>query len=84
MVSLRDERSALLEPSRAMRAAGQRLFARAQEAGDVAPGADFADVLRLAGAIATVTEQEPAAADRLLALAAGGVAPGTGGGTDRP
>ncbi|MEV5830868.1 helix-turn-helix domain-containing protein [Spirillospora sp. NPDC052242] len=86
VVSLRDERTALLDSSRAMRAAGQRLFVRAQQAGDVAPGADFADVLRLAGAIATVTEQEPAAADRLLALAAWGVAPRADGldGKDGP
>ncbi|NDU77092.1 TetR family transcriptional regulator [Actinomadura sp. DSM 109109] len=75
MVSLRDPR---LDPSgcRAeMSEAGAALLARAQRAGDAPAGAAFGDVLRLAGAIATVAERDPDAASRLLSLAAGGVAP---------
>ncbi|TDD68666.1 TetR/AcrR family transcriptional regulator [Actinomadura darangshiensis] len=75
-VSLRDERP---EPSPAwtgMHEAGAALFARAQRAGDAPAGASFTDVLRLAAAIAAVTEREPAAAGRLLSLAAAGVTPG--------
>ncbi|MFI0408794.1 TetR/AcrR family transcriptional regulator [Actinomadura sp. 3N508] len=84
VVSLQDERpgpAAASGPAvacRAMRDAGQALFARAQDAGDVPAGAVFTDALRLAGAIAVVTEREPAAADRLLALAATGLIPGKG------
>ncbi|MFG2089600.1 TetR/AcrR family transcriptional regulator [Spirillospora sp. NPDC048824] len=76
VTSLRDERPAA---SRAMREAGEALFARAQEAGDVPPDAVFIDALRLAGAIATVTEHDPGAAGRLLSLAAAGVIPGKAG-----
>ncbi|MEU8803571.1 helix-turn-helix domain-containing protein [Spirillospora sp. NPDC048819] len=75
VTSLRDERPA----SRAMREAGEALFARAQEAGDVPPQTAFIDALRLAGAIATVTEHDPDAAGRLLSLAAAGVIPGKAG-----
>jgi len=77
LVTLRDERSGLFRSCRTMRAGGEALFARAQEAGDVPVGAEFIDVLKLAGAIAMATEQEPGTADRLLALAASGMVPGT-------
>ncbi|WP_207929175.1 TetR/AcrR family transcriptional regulator [Actinomadura sp. 6K520] len=73
VVSLRDDRP---EASRAMREAGGALFARAQEAGDVPRDAVFIDALRLAGAIAMVTEDAPEASGRLLSLAATGVVPG--------
>lgn len=76
MVSLRDPR---LDPSgsrAAMSEAGEALLVRAQRAGDAPAGAAFGDVLRLAGAIATVAERDPDAAARLLSLAATGVAPG--------
>ncbi|TDD36090.1 TetR/AcrR family transcriptional regulator [Actinomadura sp. KC06] len=76
VVSLRDERPEPSGPRRAVRDAGEALFRRAQDAGDVAADAVFADALRLAGAIAMVTERDPQAADRLLALAATGLAPG--------
>ncbi|HEY8480542.1 MAG TPA: helix-turn-helix domain-containing protein [Spirillospora sp.] len=73
VVSLRDDRP---EASREVREAGEALFARAQRSGDVPPDAAFIDALRLTGAIATVTEHDPEAADRLLALATGGMIPG--------
>ncbi|TDC71138.1 TetR/AcrR family transcriptional regulator [Actinomadura sp. GC306] len=73
VVSLRDDRP---EASRAMREAGEALFARAQEAGDVPADAAFIDALRLAGAIAIVTEDDAEASGRLLALAATGMVPG--------
>ncbi|WP_207945372.1 TetR/AcrR family transcriptional regulator [Actinomadura sp. 7K534] len=73
VVSLRDDRP---EAARAVREAGGALFARAQEAGDVPRDAVFIDALRLAGAIAMVTEDDPEAAERLLSLAATGLAPG--------
>ncbi|MFS2294005.1 MAG: hypothetical protein FWJ90_15095, partial [Actinomadura sp.] len=64
------------EASRPLREAGAVLFDRAAESGAVPPGTAFIDVLRLAGAIATVTERDPEAADRLLSLAAAGMIPG--------
>lgn len=76
VVSLRDERP---EAPRAMREAGEALFARARKAGDVAPGTAFADALLLAGAIAAATEDDPDAAGRLLTLAAAGILPGKAG-----
>lgn len=76
VVSLRDEASGRSGPCRAMLEAGEALFARAQQAGDVPANALFLDALRLAAAIATVTEREPEAADRLLSLAAAGMVPG--------
>ncbi|WP_211343106.1 TetR/AcrR family transcriptional regulator [Actinomadura pelletieri] len=79
LVSLREDRSESFPACRAMLEAGETLFVRAQKAGDVPSGVAFADALRLAGAIATVTEQEPEAADRLLALAATGLIPGRTG-----
>ncbi|MEU5991129.1 helix-turn-helix domain-containing protein [Spirillospora sp. NPDC047418] len=76
VVSLREERAEPGCPRRAMCEAGEALFARAQQAGDAPAGTAFADVLWLAGAIAAGTEREPAAAERLLSLAAAGMAPG--------
>ncbi|WP_433479426.1 TetR/AcrR family transcriptional regulator [Spirillospora sp. CA-142024] len=76
MVSLQDERPEPSRSWRAMHGAGEALFARAQRAGDAPAGVSFTDVLRLAGAIAAVTEREPVAAGRLLSLAATGVMPG--------
>lgn len=81
VVSLREEsrREGRPEPGcprRAMCEAGEALYARAQRAGDAPAGTAFADVLWLTGAIAAVTEREPEAAGRLLALAAAGMAPG--------
>lgn len=73
VVSLGEDRA---EASRAVREAGESLFDRAGEAGDVPPGTAFIDVLRLSGAIAAVTEQDPRAAERLLSLAAAGMIPG--------
>ncbi|TMR02720.1 TetR/AcrR family transcriptional regulator [Actinomadura soli] len=79
VMSLRDERpgrSGASAACRAMRDAGEALFARARDAGDVPADAVFADALRLTGAIAVVTEREPETADRLLALAATGLVSG--------
>ncbi|MFI0481233.1 TetR/AcrR family transcriptional regulator [Actinomadura sp. 9N215] len=76
VASLRDDRTEPSEACRAMRDAGEALFRRAQDAGDVPADAVFADALRLAGAIAIVTEGEPDAADRLLAVAIAGLVPG--------
>ncbi|MCP9964279.1 TetR/AcrR family transcriptional regulator [Actinomadura madurae] len=78
MVALRGEGPEPSPSRRAMHEAGGALFARAQRAGDAPAGVPFTDVLRLAGAIAAVTEREPEAAGRLLSLAATGVAPGKG------
>ncbi|WP_051712426.1 TetR/AcrR family transcriptional regulator [Spirillospora albida] len=55
-----------------VRAAGEALFVRARDAGDVPSGADFADVLALACAVGMVAEQERGASERLLSLAASG------------
>ncbi|RFS82565.1 TetR/AcrR family transcriptional regulator [Actinomadura spongiicola] len=79
LMSLREDRADPFPACRAMREAGEALFVRAQEAGDVPADVAFADALRLVGAIATVTEREPEAADRLLALAAAGLIPGKTG-----
>lgn len=76
-VSLRDERPELSPACRRMRDAGEALFARARNAGAVPADAAFTDALRLAAGIAAVTEREPAAAGRLLALASRGMLPGT-------
>ncbi|WUI03416.1 TetR/AcrR family transcriptional regulator [Spirillospora sp. NBC_00431] len=76
VVSLRGDRAEPSAACRAMREAGEALFRRAQDAGDVPADAVFADALRLTGAIATVTEREPDAADRLLTLATTGLVPG--------
>jgi len=78
VVSLGEDRG---EASRPLREAGAVLFDRARESGDVRPGAAFTDVLRLAGAIAMITERDPEAADRLLSLAAAGMTPGTAAAT---
>ncbi|QKG18947.1 TetR/AcrR family transcriptional regulator [Actinomadura verrucosospora] len=79
LVSLDAERPAGSRPCRAMRDAGEALFARAQESGEAPAGAAFLDVLKLAGGIATAAEREPGAAERLLSLAASGIAPGAAG-----
>ncbi|GAA2160575.1 TetR/AcrR family transcriptional regulator [Actinomadura napierensis] len=76
LVSLSGERPEAFRPCRAMRDAGEALFVRAQESGAAPTGAAFLDVLKLAGGIAMASEREPGAADRLLALAASGIAPG--------
>ncbi|XRQ14983.1 TetR/AcrR family transcriptional regulator [Actinomadura welshii] len=78
LVSLREAslRGDGAEAARAVLDAGGALFARAQEAGDVPPDAAFIDALRLAGAVAAVTEHDPEAAGRLLSLAATGMVPG--------
>ncbi|GAA4226263.1 TetR/AcrR family transcriptional regulator [Actinomadura meridiana] len=73
LVSLREGRPDPGTACRTARDAGEALFVRAQKAGDVPGDASFADALRLAGAIAVVTEHEPEAADRLLALATVGL-----------
>jgi len=73
VVSLGGERG---EASRPLREAAAVLFDRAGESGAVPPGTALGDVLRLAGGIATVTERDPEAADRLLSLAAAGMIPG--------
>jgi AcrR family transcriptional regulator len=73
VVSLREDRTDPCPSCRAAREAGEALFVRAQKAGDVPADVAFADALRLAGAIAVVTEDEPEAADRLLALASAGM-----------
>ncbi|QXJ26233.1 helix-turn-helix transcriptional regulator [Actinomadura graeca] len=75
MVTLKDERSELNPSCRAMRAAGEELFVRAQKGGLAPADTAFDDVLRLANAIAMATENDPAAANRLLALAAAGLCP---------
>ncbi|WP_246179019.1 TetR/AcrR family transcriptional regulator [Actinomadura decatromicini] len=75
-VALRDDPPEPSAACRAMREAGAALFARARDAGDVPPDAAFTDALRLAAGIATVTEREPDAAGRLLALASRGVLSG--------
>lgn len=76
LVSLRGERCEAFRSCRAMREAGEALFARAQESGEAPAGVAFLDVLKLAGGIATAAEREPGAAGRLLSLAASGIAPG--------
>ncbi|MWA05668.1 TetR family transcriptional regulator [Actinomadura sp. LD22] len=76
MVSLRRERPEAFRSCRAMRDAGEALFARAQEAGEAPAGAAFVDVLKLAGGIAMAAEREPGAGGRLLSLAASGITPG--------
>ncbi|KAB2378100.1 TetR/AcrR family transcriptional regulator [Actinomadura montaniterrae] len=79
LVSLQGERPKAFRSCRAMRDAGEALFARAQQAGEAPEGAAFLDVLKLAGGIAMAAESEPGAADRLLSLAASGIAPGASG-----
>ncbi|MFD0691031.1 TetR/AcrR family transcriptional regulator [Actinomadura fibrosa] len=76
LVTLREEGPEPLPSCRTMRAEGEALFARAQKSGDAPADAGFLDVLRLAGAIAMATEQEPALRERLLSLAASGMLPG--------
>lgn len=76
LVSLRGERCEAVRSCRAMREAGEALFARAQQSGEAPAGAAFLDVLKLAGGIAMAAEREPGAAGRLLSLAASGIAPG--------
>ncbi|GGT57646.1 TetR/AcrR family transcriptional regulator [Streptomyces purpureus] len=66
-----DESSALSQCSVPLRAAGERLLARAQEAGTVRPDVSIGDLLQLTNAIALAAEQNPddtALADRLLTL----------------
>ena len=75
MITLAEGRCALLPSCQAMRAGGEELLIRAQKAGEAPAGADFTDVLQLANAIAMATEDDAAAANRLLALAAAGLRP---------
>lgn len=78
MATLRDERSEVFTSCSSMRAAGEVLFREARYAGHIPPEVEFLDVLRLVGAIAMATEQEPDVADRLLALALRGLMPDAG------
>jgi AcrR family transcriptional regulator len=57
----------------ALRAAGEPLLVRAQEAGDVRADANIDDVIRMVGAIAKMPAGEPAEIERVLDLALDGL-----------
>jgi AcrR family transcriptional regulator len=76
MIMMLDEREG--RPCDAMRAAGAKLLARAQEAGSARADTDIDDLVRLVNAIGFATEDAPdreAQADRLFALMMDGVRP---------
>ncbi len=52
---------------------GAALLARARQSGAIVDGTDDGDVLRMIGAIAAAAQDEPARADRLLALLLNGL-----------
>ncbi|MEY2441249.1 MAG: hypothetical protein QOJ46_675 [bacterium] len=58
-----------------IRAAGTPLLAAAQRAGAARSDADFMDVLRMVGGIATIPNAEPGQVDRILAVALDGLRP---------
>ncbi|GAA2995715.1 TetR/AcrR family transcriptional regulator [Streptomyces fulvorobeus] len=71
MSATRDETSALARCNTPLREAGARLLARAQESGAVRAEVSIDDLMQLTNAIALAAEQapdDPALADRLLAL----------------
>ncbi|MCG5217061.1 TetR/AcrR family transcriptional regulator [Streptosporangium sp. KLBMP 9127] len=76
MAALHDEESELHVSCEAMRAAGGRLLARAQEAGAVRADLTTVELLSLTAGIAWVSEQSPdgpGVADRLLSLVTTGL-----------
>ncbi|MFF4174009.1 TetR/AcrR family transcriptional regulator [Streptomyces sp. NPDC001744] len=71
-----DRSSALSRCSDPLRAAGERLLARAREAGQVRADVSMDDLMQLTNAIALAVEQcpeDPELADRLLALTLRGI-----------
>ncbi|MCZ0981046.1 helix-turn-helix domain containing protein [Streptomyces diastatochromogenes] len=71
MSASHDRSSALARCSDPLRAAGERLLGRAQEAGQVRADVSIGDLMQLTNAIALAAEQcpeDPELADRLLAL----------------
>jgi AcrR family transcriptional regulator len=81
MIMMLDDDSGGQTPCEEMRAAGERLLARAQEAGAFRPDADIDDLVRLVNAIELATHDAPdgaAQADRLFALMMDGVRLATG------
>ncbi|MFG2770688.1 TetR/AcrR family transcriptional regulator [Streptomyces sp. NPDC048350] len=71
MSGSRDARSALAQCGVPLRAAGETLLSRAQEAGTVRGDVSIGDLMQLTNAIALAAEQSPEdeeLADRLLAL----------------
>jgi AcrR family transcriptional regulator len=71
MSASHDENSALSQCSVPLRAAGERLLVRAQQAGHVRPEVSIDDLMQLTNAIALAAEQspgDPELADRLLTL----------------
>ncbi|WP_240107472.1 TetR/AcrR family transcriptional regulator [Streptomyces sp. MUM 203J] len=73
-----DPASALSQCSEPLRAAGERLLARAQEAGAVRGDVSIRDLMQLTNAIALAAEQDlsdPGLADRLLTLTLRGLKP---------
>lgn len=78
MAAIQDETSDLYASCHDMRAAGQALLVRAQDAGSVRPDVQPQDVLYLAGMVATAAEQSPgetALHDRLFTYATDGLRP---------
>ena len=59
----------------AIKEAGTPLLEAAQRAGAVRSDADFMDVLRMVGGIATIPNAEPGQVDRILAVALDGLRP---------
>jgi len=77
LATLHDEASPLHLSCTAMRAAGERLLRRAQDAGDVRPDLDGVDLFELVAAVGWAAEQSPRSAERrerLLALITDGLA----------
>src|SRR3954451_4104426 len=56
-----------------LHAAGEPLMRRAQDAGEVRPDADIADVIRMVGAIAKMPAAEPGQVERVLDMALDGL-----------
>ncbi|RMI36649.1 TetR/AcrR family transcriptional regulator [Actinomadura harenae] len=78
MAALQDETSELYVSCHGMRAAGEALLVRAQEAGEVRPDVHPNDVLYLANMVATAAEQTPddtGLHDRLLTYTTDGLRP---------
>jgi AcrR family transcriptional regulator len=77
MEILRGGQSELMDSCSSVRDAGAAMLARAQAAGAVRPEVDIADVLRIANAVALVTEWTPpgaaAESDRMLSLIMSGL-----------
>ena len=80
MIMMLDEKEG--RPCEALRESGQKLLARAQQAGRARVDTDIDDLVRMVNAIGLATEEAPdreAQADRLFALMMDGVRPGSHG-----